>query len=136
MGSKGFSSIPFWLKVESVEMKLRKLCADGTGGERRPLPPAASAGCTSNSSKSWPNRKLSAAIVGGNQFQCPTLNFWGAAQHSSTTQALQMPATASPTFPFDPVPNARNRWHTVRGTRVFGRWRHDEGKKVLCLPFP
>ena len=42
-----------------------------------------------------------------------------------------MSPTAPPTFPFDPVPHARNRWHTVRGTRVIGRWRHDEGKKVI-----
>ena len=37
------------------------------------------------------------------------------------------------TFPFtsfDPVPHPRNKWQVVRGSRVFGRWRHEEGKAV------
>jgi hypothetical protein len=42
-----------------------------------------------------------------------------------------MLTTAPPIFPFDPVPHARNRPHKVRGTDVIGRWRHDEGKKIL-----
>ena len=47
-----------------------------------------------------------------------------------------MPTTAPPIFPFDPVPHARNRPHKVRGTDVIGRWRHDEGKKVLIPLWP
>jgi hypothetical protein len=34
-------------------------------------------------------------------------------------------------IPFDGVPNVRNGWFLVRGTRIFGRWRTTEtGKKV------
>jgi hypothetical protein len=40
-------------------------------------------------------------------------------------------------LPFDSVPNARNKWQFVRGNRVFGRWRHEDGKKVfVCGPPP
>ena len=34
-------------------------------------------------------------------------------------------------LPYDPVPNARNKFQVVRGERVFGRWRHEDGKKVF-----
>jgi hypothetical protein len=37
--------------------------------------------------------------------------------------------------PFDSVPNARNKWQFFRGNRVFGRWRHEDGKKgFVCGP--
>jgi hypothetical protein len=40
-------------------------------------------------------------------------------------------------LPFDSVPNARNKWQVFRGNRVFGRWRHEDGKKVfVCGPIP
>ncbi len=41
-------------------------------------------------------------------------------------------------LPYDPVPNARNKFLVVHGKRVFGRWRHNEdGKKVfVCGPLP
>ena len=31
---------------------------------------------------------------------------------------------------YDPIPNIRNKKHTVRGMQVVGRWLHDENKKV------
>ena len=38
-------------------------------------------------------------------------------------------------LPYDPVPNARNKFQVVRGERIFGRWRHEDGKKVfVCGP--
>jgi hypothetical protein len=40
-------------------------------------------------------------------------------------------------LPYDPVPNARNTFLVVRGKRVFGRWRHEDGKKIfVCGPLP
>ena len=37
----------------------------------------------------------------------------------------------APTFPFDPISNHRNDWHTVRGVRVIGRWRHEKGSEAV-----
>jgi hypothetical protein len=40
-------------------------------------------------------------------------------------------------LPYDPVANARNKFQVVRGKRVFGRWRHQDGKKeFVCGPLP
>ena len=39
--------------------------------------------------------------------------------------------------PYDPVENARNKWHVFRGQRFFGRWRHEDGKKIFVRgPLP
>ena len=114
-------------------MKARWCCADGTGGRRAT---AAARG------ERWAYLKLE--IRGADSqnlswncrwrvirdecacFKWPNLTSCG--MISMFKQVSTSPLA------YDEAPNPRNRWFVVRGERVFGRWRtEDGGKKVSRL---